>query len=108
MDFLRRLFGGGAERTSDNALMLYVRCSRCGAPLRVRVDLRNELYPEYGDMETSGFVLRKEMMDSKCFRLMYATVRFDARRREVEREIEGGAFITREEYERLSAQSQGS
>lgn len=108
MDFLRRLFGGGAERGGDNALMLYVRCSRCGAPLRVRVDLRNELYPEYGDMETSGFVLRKEMMDSKCFRLMYATVRFDARRREVEREIEGGTFITREEYERLTAQSQGS
>ena len=58
MDFLRRLFGGRAERGGDNALMLYVRCSRCGAPLRVRVDLRNELYPEYGDMETSGFVLR--------------------------------------------------
>jgi hypothetical protein len=59
-------------------------------------------------MEASGYVLRKEMMDGKCFRLMYATIRFDARRREIERAIEGGAFISREEYERLMQQRNGA
>lgn len=105
MDFLRRLFGGAARPEPDNALYLYVQCERCGEALRVRVDTRNELTPEYGDMEASGYVLRKEMMDSKCFRLMYATVHFDGRRREIERQIEGGKFITREEYERLKAET---
>jgi hypothetical protein len=80
MNFLRRLFGGGGGGDTDTGLYLYVRCSRCGEALRV---------------------LRKEMMDSKCFRLMYATIRFDGRKREVSREIEGGEFITREEFERL-------
>jgi len=105
MDFLRRLFGGGGGSTeADTGLYLYVRCSRCGAPLRVRVDTRNELSPEYGDMEASSYVLRKEMMDGTCFRLMYATLRFDGRKREQSREIDGGEFITREEYERLAHQ----
>ena len=107
MNFLRRLFGGGSEGNSesDPGLYLYVKCSRCGEPLRVRVDTRNELSPEYGDMEASGYVLRKEMMDSKCFRLMYATIHFDGRKREVSREIEGGEYISREEYERLAHQT---
>lgn len=108
MDFLRRLFGGGGTNAEpDAAMYLYVKCNHCGSPLRVRIDTRNELYPEYGDMEASGYVLHKEMMDSKCFRLMYATVRFDARRRELDREIEGGTFITREEYAQLVPQQNG-
>jgi hypothetical protein len=105
MNFLRRLFGGAARPEPDNALYLYVQCERCGEVLRVRVDTRNELTPEYGDMEASAYVLRKEMMDSKCFRLMYATIHFDGRRRELSREIEGGKFISREEYERLKVET---
>jgi hypothetical protein len=105
MDFLRRLFGGGSGSGAggDNALYLYVKCGKCGSPLRVRVDPRNELSPEFDESEgVSGYLLRKEMMDSKCFRLMYATLRFDARRREIGREVEGGEFISAEEYARLS------
>lgn len=106
MNFLRRLFGGGARPDdSDAGMYLYVKCARCGEVLRVRVDTRNELSPEYGDMEANSYALRKEMMDSKCFRLMYATLHFDGRKREVSREIEGGEFITREEYERLNQRS---
>ncbi len=107
MNFLRRLFGGGASTEGDAGLYLYVKCNRCGSPLRVRVDTRNELSPEYDDMEASSYVLRKEMMDSTCFRLMYATLHFDGRKREVGREIEGGEFISREEYERLAQRSNG-
>jgi (2Fe-2S) ferredoxin len=38
------------------------------------------------------------MMDGTCFSLMYATIRFDEDRRIVSREIEGGEFITEEEF----------
>jgi hypothetical protein len=84
MDFLRRLFGGGASASpADDGLYLYVRCNNCQSPLRVRIDPRNELSPEFDEGEgVGGYILRKEMMDSKCFRLMYATLRFDTRRRE--------------------------
>ncbi|NWG22031.1 MAG: hypothetical protein HXY39_17120 [Chloroflexi bacterium] len=100
MSFLRRLFGGG-QRDNDGAIHLYVRCGRCGAMVHVRVDPRNDLLPEYGDSDDlSGYRLVKEIMDSRCFRLMRAEIAYDARRRELSRMLEGGAFITRDEYEK--------
>ncbi len=83
-----------------NVLWLYVRCLRCGMPLAVRVDLRNEPSTDY---DTGGFILRKEMMDNRCFQLMQATIRMDAAHRITSKEIENGEFITRDEYERLSS-----
>jgi hypothetical protein len=103
MDFLRRLFGGGQPR-GDGAIHLYVKCNRCGAPVHVRVDTRNDLSIEYGDSEEpSGYRLIKEIMDSRCFRLMRAEIDYDGAKRELSRQIEGGTFITREEFERLVA-----
>lgn len=101
MDFLRRLFGAGQSNPPDNALHLYVRCSRCGAPVHVRIHLYNDLAVEYGDDDVDGYTLRKEIMDSRCFRLMQAEFTFDRNRRELSRAIEGGEFISKEEYERL-------
>lgn len=103
MDFLRRLLGG--QPRGDGAIHLYVRCERCGAPVHVRVDPRNDLSIEYGDGEApAGYRLVKEIMDSRCFRLMRAEIDYDAAKREVSRRIEGGAFIGQDEYERLVAQ----
>jgi hypothetical protein len=105
MNMLRRLFGGGAP--TDNAIHLYVRCNRCSAPVHARIDPRNDLLIEYGDNEdASGYRLIKEMMDSRCFRLMRAEIEYDPARREISRQIEGGTFISKEEYERLKAQSE--
>ena len=104
MNLLRRLFGGSGPSASDGAIHLYVRCDRCGAPVHVRVDPRNDLVIEYGDdEEAAGYRLFKEIMDSRCFRLMRAEIEYDRGRREQSRQIEGGAFITREEYDQLVA-----
>lgn len=104
MNFLRRLFGTGRPTGDDGAIHLYVRCDRCGAPVHVRVDPRNDLVPEYGDdHDAAGYRLTKEIMDSRCFKLMRAEIEYDRRRRELSRQIEGGTFISREEYEHLAA-----
>jgi len=105
MNLLRRLFGGGSAPAMDNAIHLYVRCNRCSAPVHVRVDPRNDLVIEYGDDEdASGYRLIKEIMDSRCFRLMRAELEYDRTRRELSRQLEGGKFITRDEYQQLVAQ----
>ena len=101
MSFLKRLFGGGDQARDDRAMHLYIKCGRCGTPVHVRVDLHNDLAADYGDTDTEGYVLRKEVMDDRCFRLMHAEIVFDARRREVSRTIEGGEFITQEAYEAM-------
>ncbi len=85
-------------------LWLYVRCDKCGAPVAVRVNLHND--PSVDD--EGGFILRKEIMDSKCFRLMSAELHFDDQKRVTEKTIEGGKFITQQEYEQLSGKSHPS
>jgi len=96
MGFLDQLKSLFTPPTGDpNALWLYVKCKRCGAPLAVRVNMANDLSADY---ESGGFVLNKEIMDSKCFTLMRAEVHFDAGRKITERKLDKGEFITREEY----------
>lgn len=105
MNFLKRLFGGGTP--SDGAIHLYVRCNRCGAPVHVRVDPRNDLTIEYGDDENPhGYRLIKEIMDSRCFRLMRAEINYDPSKRELSREIEGGTYISQDDYQQLLAQEE--
>lgn len=91
-------------KTSDavdpNALWLYVQCGKCGAPVAIRVDTRNDISIDY---ETGGRYLRKEIMDSSCFQLMYADVRFDGNGKIAEQRVERGKFLTREEYEMVQA-----
>ena len=72
--------------------------------MHVRVDPRNDLMSEYGDDdEATGYRLIKEIMDARCFRLMRAEIEYDRARREIARTLEGGTFISKEEYDRLVA-----
>lgn len=109
MDWLNKLFSkpsspGTRGGDDPNALWLYVQCARCGTPLAVRIDRRNEISRDY---ESDSLILRKEMMDSVCFQLMYAEVRFDEQGNIIAQNIERGKFLTREEYETAKASSKG-
>ena len=107
MNLLRRLFGGSGAPAMDNAIHLYVRCNRCSAPVHVRVDPRNDLVIEYGEEDdAASYRLIKEIMDSRCFRLMRADIQYDRGRREINRQIEGGTFISKEEYDQLIAEGE--
>ena len=93
------LFGSDAGR--ENVHREYVRCSRCGEKIPVRVDLRHELTPTYGEGEGAYFV-RKGVIGSgetRCFQTIDVMLTFDAQKRPVSREIAGGVFITKEEFE---------
>lgn len=103
LGFLKKLFGGGGSTSDNRAMHLYIKCGRCGTPVHVRVDLSNDLAADYGDNEAEGYVLRKEVMDDRCFRLMQAEVVFDARRNEISRTIEGGEYISQEAYDELKS-----
>jgi hypothetical protein len=71
-----------------------VRCNKCGAKVRVRVSLANDLSMD----DEGGYVLRKDIMDDHCFQLMRAELHFDERRRVLSRELSGGEFISEEEW----------
>jgi len=91
MDFLDKLFSRPAQ---SDILWLYVRCAKCGAKVRVRINLYNDL----SLANEGGYILRKEIMDNRCFQLMQAELHFDDQKHVISRDISGGEFITAEEY----------
>lgn len=105
MGFLKKivetLFGSSQGEVKDSqGIYFYVKCSRCGTPLRIRADKHHDLQRDY---DTGEYVLRKEIMDGSCFSLMQATIRFDPSYRIVDRQIDGGEFISWEEYQALAS-----
>ena len=104
MGILRRLFGrsGRREERDPNAIFLYVRCGKCGEKIRLRVDKRHDLMPDYsrgpGDFP-EGYVLHRDIMGNDCFQMMQAELYLDRNRNITSQSIAGGEFITREEYE---------
>ena len=103
MDILKRLFGGQTKegRGDDpNALVYYVKGRKCGAITRVRVDKYNDLSL---DDDGENYVVHKGVVDNVCYGSVEIELRFDANRNELSRGIEGGTFVTREEYDAYQA-----
>lgn len=91
---LSDLFSGG-DPSDPAAYWLQVRCDQCGEVIRTRVDLRNELSLQYDQQgNPAGYLCRKTMVGSnQCFRRIEVELRFDTRRRLIERHIQGGMFV---------------
>jgi hypothetical protein len=102
------LFGGGGSQEDRDVHWEYVRCSRCGEKIPVRVDLRNELTAQEESSEGAYYV-RKGVIGSgktRCFQTIEVELYFDISRRMASRYISGGEFITRDEFEAQEATSE--
>ena len=86
---------GGQGGMGDDAIHIYVECERCKARVHVRLDRRHDISVR----EDGGYYVRKEVMDSKCFRLMAAEITFDGAYSVQRREVQGGRFLTQAEFE---------
>lgn len=95
LDRLTSLFSSKPSKGADEAIHIYVECGRCRSAVHVRLDKRHDL--SHG--EGTGYFVRKEIMDSKCFRLMTAEIVFDGTYRIQTQEVHGGRFITKEEFD---------
>lgn len=98
---LLNLFKGGSTDAEDGGYYYFVRCSKCGEAIRVRVDRANDLAQEFedGGDHPSGYAATKGVVGKRCFRTMSLTIRYDRGRRETSRSVDGAEFISREEYE---------
>ncbi len=99
--------GGGRSDFGDDTsgYWIYVRCRRCGEPLKSRVNMMND--PSLAD-DGETWIVRKGVIGSGrnlCFQTIEVTLRFDARKQKViESEAVGGELITAEEYAALLLQ----
>ncbi|MBX7213090.1 MAG: hypothetical protein K1X39_03660 [Thermoflexales bacterium] len=109
MKALKQLFGSlfapVPSGPDANALIYFVRGKRCGAVTRVRINRMNDLSR---DEDGVSFIVRKGVIDDVCFGRVDLTLRFDSRHNEIGREIEGGEFVTKVDYEAWLASRAGS
>jgi hypothetical protein len=103
MNYLKKIasfFLGSSEE--KNTHWEYVRCSRCGEKIPVRVNLYNDLTPQYDERSEGAYYVRKGIVGSgetNCFQTIEVKLFFDSQRRLVSRYISGGEFITQEEFQ---------
>ena len=96
MDLLKKLatlFAVSAP--SSQGYSLSVQCNRCGEVIQAQVNLSNDLSVEYGeDEQVTGYYCRKLLMGKqRCFQPIQVTLTFDAHRKLIDRNVEGGKFV---------------
>jgi hypothetical protein len=102
MDFLKKLsnlFSPAASKKQAGGYWVAVRCHRCGEVIRTRVNLSNDLSPNFGDGgEKVTYFCRKTLIgDQRCFQQVGVELTFDANRQLIDRQIRGGDFIDADE-----------
>jgi hypothetical protein len=79
-----------AQQAGQDFYTFTVICNRCGESLEGRVHLANDLS---ADDEGEGYHAHKVLMGSgRCFQQVEVDLKFDASRKLLEREIQGGRF----------------
>jgi hypothetical protein len=92
----------GAPQGDPYGMWFHFRCNKCGSVVRIRAHKFNDINHEDGG--PGPLVLRKDVMDNKCFQLMRAEIWLDANYEVVSAEVTGGKLISQKEYEAAQAQ----
>jgi hypothetical protein len=85
---------------SDRNYWFFVRCNHCNEILKGRLDLYNHLSIQYGDVEKDNtYYCRKVMIGgNRCYKPIEVEFTFDSSKKLINRQINGGQFVTEEEY----------
>lgn len=93
MNFLKNLFGGGGK--GDDGLYVYVQPKACDEIVMVRIDTTHGLSRrDDGD----GYFMRKMASGTRCPFQAEMFLYFDNNKRLVDRRVENGTFVTRDDY----------
>jgi hypothetical protein len=95
MGFLKNLFGGGDSAKSDNRYYVFqVKCNRCGEVIEGRLDLDNDLSPDYDGDSTVYFVRKGLIGQNRCFQQIEVEMKFNSSRELLEQQVTGGQFTS--------------
>lgn len=95
MGFFDRLKSLLMGETKPQHYYIYVRCRRCGEPIKAHLDLLTSLARD----DSGNYMVRKTLVGNRrCFERVEVTLYFDANREVIDQTISGGDFITAEAY----------
>jgi hypothetical protein len=91
VDSLKALFKRGPAPRDGDIATFRVTCGHCGESVTLRVNKSTDLQPDW-DGDGGGYLLSKEAQDSKCFRVMRLTARFDREKKFLAGEVAKGTL----------------
>mgnify|MGYP007130807802 CR=1 FL=1 len=84
---------------------MYLQCDKCGERLALRLRKSSEIQREDDGSHDYQMFINKTVIGNDCFNRMQLRLEFDGMYRVVNKQLENGTFITKDEYE--DANSQG-
>jgi hypothetical protein len=95
MNLFKRLFAPAPRQSGRQMDEITVRCQRCGEIITAPLDLRNDLSADYDENTgATSYVCRKLLMGKqRCFQSIEVTLRFDADKKLIDRQIQGGTVV---------------
>ncbi len=100
LDRLKALFAGGGRGDDRHVLAVHILTHRCREPIRVEINLRNELSP--AEEPDAAFFVRKLVLGSgrkRCFDRAEVLLWFDQGRKLLRHQVQGGRWLSPEEYQ---------
>lgn len=94
--FFKKILGK-REEDSTGLLWVYTQCDKCEEKFKTIIRKYSDLSPTYKD-EGPAYIFRKELIGVKCPQRINLKLEFDKNYRQISEQIEGGHFISREEY----------
>jgi hypothetical protein len=93
--------GSRTQREGDRGIYLYIRVTKSGETIKVRIDPANDLVQEFdpaGGDNPTHYTCYKEVIGNRSFHAVELNLDFDNRRRLQDKKIVGGRFISEAEY----------
>ena len=92
---LKKLFGGTGGTGKDMGLYFYIRLDKSGEIVKIRLDPRHDLAPEYKE---GTYFSNKAIIGPKSIERADATFYFDEKRSFDHADIQGGELTDEESY----------
>ena len=93
MGFLKSLFSPSANGQTKGFYSISVQCDLCKEVIESRINLSNDLTPEY-ENEGEVYYIRKVLIGNKsCFQRIEVELKFDASKQLLEKHAGGGQFV---------------
>ncbi|HEY4724263.1 MAG TPA: hypothetical protein VII92_20575 [Anaerolineae bacterium] len=97
MDFLKKLSSLFTAPTpgGSRTYWIAVECLRCHEVIRARINLFNDLSANFdSNGKTAEYICRKVLMGQQhCYQQIEVTLTFNARRKLIDQQIQGGKFV---------------
>lgn len=89
----KKIFSRSTSGKPGDFFVFRVQCEKCGEEIEVRARKSTDLMANYDEEIPSHYVLKKEILGTRCNNLIYADLSLDGNLRVVNAEVRGGHLL---------------